>query len=613
MRKAHRAPRRRRCWRLGSRKPGSVTNASGTKGEEPPRLLRTDALLAAAALAACAGLVLPSSPAVRACFVASQACVALGLRRALAPKLHAATSSLKRRIRSAPRTLRTRWREAALQPVVAALVGWVTNWIAVQAIFYPIEYVGFPLKRFVLGSVCGCDVVSPLGLVGWQGIVPAKAPRMASTMVDLVTSRLLSVEEVFERVDPRRVSELFMQEANAMAQEIGSDSAPAGLIALGASRMKHLPATMLARLQGFRDEYVAGLVRSLKGRMEEALDLKHLVVTELTSDKKGCVEVFRTTGKRELSFLTDSGLWFGFLLGLLQMLVWSVFDNGFTTTIGGLLVGYATNWLALKCIFSPVDPVYFCGIKFQGLFLQRQNEVADDFSDFLTARVLTSEKIWNHLLNGPGEDGFRKLVREYTAAFASSAAEMRDAVGPRVEQSLSSLSDWVGEEVVDKLPAHVNALHSYIDSVLSLRELLRDRLRQMDPADFERVLHPIFEEDEFTLILAGGALGGAAGYLQYLVGKRLRLTANRLTMPLLAAALSDKLQSQKPELEPVHLTVVSNADGSRRDQVGELRDENETPVVDQGGDDVVEPSYMKADAENERARSSSQPWNQPDE
>lgn len=62
----------------------------------------------------------------------------------------------------------------------------------------------------------------------------------------------------------------------------------------------------------------------------------------------------------------------------------------------------------------------------------------------------------------------------------------------------------------------------------------------------------------------------------------------------------------------MHLTVVSNADGSRRDQVGELRDENETPVVDQGGDDVVEPSYMKADAENERARSS-QPWNQPDE
>ena len=36
----------------------------------------------------------------------------------------------------------------------------------------------------------------------------------------------------------------------------------------------------------------------------------------------------------------------------------------------------------------------------------------------------------------------------------------------------------------------------------------------MSPAKFERVLHPIFEEDEMTLILAGAALGFAAGLIQ---------------------------------------------------------------------------------------------------
>jgi hypothetical protein len=33
-------------------------------------------------------------------------------------------------------------------------------------------------------------------------------------------------------------------------------------------------------------------------------------------------------------------------------------------------------------------------------------------------------------------------------------------------------------------------------------------------AEFEKVLHPIFEEDELTLVLVGGVLGLVVGYLQ---------------------------------------------------------------------------------------------------
>jgi len=39
-------------------------------------------------------------------------------------------------------------------------------------------------------------------------------------------------------------------------------------------------------------------------------------------------------------------------------------------------------------------------------------------------------------------------------------------------------------------------------------------MEAMTPAKFERVLHPIFEEDELTLILAGAVLGFAAGLVQ---------------------------------------------------------------------------------------------------
>ena len=39
----------------------------------------------------------------------------------------------------------------------------------------------------------------------------------------------------------------------------------------------------------------------------------------------------------------------------------------------------------------------------------------------------------------------------------------------------------------------------------------------LSPAEFQNVLRPIFQEDEFTLILAGGVLGGLAGLLQWYI------------------------------------------------------------------------------------------------
>ena len=69
-------------------------------------------------------------------------------------------------------------------------------------------------------------------------------------------------------------------------------------------------------------------------------------------------------------------------------------------------------------------------------------------------------------------------------------------------------------EALAKLPLHVPVLYEYMNSALGLESSLRSKMEQMTSAQFERVLHPIFEEDELTLILAGAALGFAAGLIQ---------------------------------------------------------------------------------------------------
>ena len=57
-------------------------------------------------------------------------------------------------------TFTSNWKSYGLIPLVAGFVGWFTNYLAVQMIFYPIKWRGLPIYK-VEGE--------PLGLLGWQG------------------------------------------------------------------------------------------------------------------------------------------------------------------------------------------------------------------------------------------------------------------------------------------------------------------------------------------------------------------------------------------------------------------------------------------------------------
>jgi len=398
-----------------------------------------------------------------------------------------------------------------LIPVVAASVGWFTNWLAVKMIFYPIGFWGLPLLQYVEGQVYGFDILQPLGFFGWQGIVPAKAAAMSLTMVTMVTDKLVNVQEVFRLLDPAAVSALLLTEVPAMATSIASDMIPGWAVNLAQDAVPALPSAMLNEVSSVVSSYLAGFVTLLQQQVDAVIDLKELVVTAMCTDRVVMVDLFRQCGAKELDFLVNSGLFFGFLLGVIQMVVWAFYDNPWSITAGGAVVGLLTNWLALKCIFEPVEPIFVGPFKLQGLFLQRQQEVSGTFSDYLTSKVLKSERIWDNMLHGAKGPEFKEMLETYTKDFvvAESAARGMSTDGLDV-----TLIEDVATKVAEQLPNHIGVLHEYTDDTLGLQTLIREKMKLMSPAEFERVLHPIFEQDELTLIISGAVLGAIAGYIQ---------------------------------------------------------------------------------------------------
>ena len=131
-------------------------------------------------------------------------------------------------------------KEHLLIPVIAACVGWITNKLAVEMIFYPLYWKGIPIRRFP---------GSPFGLIGWQGIVPTKAAMMSARIVDMVTSKLINVQEVFYQLNPTTVAQIMTPEVDAMAGGIASEALPQSLARVAKQMVKGLPAEQLRQLR----------------------------------------------------------------------------------------------------------------------------------------------------------------------------------------------------------------------------------------------------------------------------------------------------------------------------------------------------------------------------
>lgn len=58
-------------------------------------------------------------------------------------------------------------------------------------------------------------------------------------------------------------------------------------------------------------------------------------------------------------------------------------------------------------------------------------------------------------------------------------------------------------------------IHEYTDKALNLANILIEKIGKMTPIELDALLHPLFQEDEFILIMCGAALGAGAGFFQW--------------------------------------------------------------------------------------------------
>ncbi len=393
-------------------------------------------------------------------------------------------------------------------PITSALVGWGTNVLALRMTFYPIEFWGLKLGPIKLG---------------WQGIIPAKAGSMAGKAVDLLTKNLLTLDNRFSQIEPARAAEEIRPVIVNILWEIIEGSMKRHAPDLWRKTPNSLKRRIYAKALYRSPILVERLMLKVKQDINELFDLRAMIVNELESDKSLLNLIFYKVGEKEFKFIEFSGLYFGFIFGIFQMLLWYFLQGEvYAYTIlplAGLAVGYLTNAVAIRLIFEPIRPKKVGPFIIQGLFIKRQRAVAASYSKIVATRILTASKIYAYMMDHHAHQRVEHMLgKELLVAMNEITGISRHffqlANGYRI---LELIHHDISSQFMKRLPEIMHRMYPYLDEVLDVEYALRSRMQNLPPNSFLSFLRPVFQEDEWKLVAVGAILGFLAGCGQLII------------------------------------------------------------------------------------------------
>lgn len=353
------------------------------------------------------------------------------------------------------------------------------------------------------------------GGVGWQGIIPSRAAKMGSIAVDKGIAKLGSPAEFYRQLEPDKIAEHMIasvqHELRGIVERIMEREHPR----LWNDLPPQVREAVHARVRSQLPDIVHDVTEQIGEHIDQLLDVKLMVIRHLEANPELANRIFRDVGRKELRFMVNFGFFFAFLLGFPVVLITTAIPYWFVLPVMGTFVGWATNLVGIWMIFEPIEPRRIFGIKIQGLFLRRQNEAADIYSRVISENVLTLANIGDELLHGPSSDRTRLMLENaLRPAVDRATGPARSAVRLLMGgQSYDTIRDSVALEAVQYTMTPLSDPEFNRVQGERIRILVRDRLREMSPADFVEMLRTAMKEDEWLLFLHGAVLGFGAGLL----------------------------------------------------------------------------------------------------
>ncbi len=180
----------------------------------------------------------------------------------------------------------------------------------------------------------------------------------------------------------------------------------------------------------------------------------------------------------------------------------------------GAAIGWITNFLAIKMLFHPREPLRLPGLTLQGLLPRRRVDLAGKIAATVADDILSTGEISSLL----GKIHWREEVEGIVHSLI-----IRDLVPramrkiPGMDIVLIHIQDRLTEKILEALEEHREAIVSRFHDALDIRSMVVDRVASLDMDELERLVFKLVARELRHIEIVGGLLGFVVGSFQSLL------------------------------------------------------------------------------------------------
>lgn len=180
------------------------------------------------------------------------------------------------------------------------------------------------------------------------------------------------------------------------------------------------------------------------------------------------------------------------------------------------LIGWFTNFIAIKMLFHPQKKIRFLFWDVQGVFPKRQRIVAEKIGKLVAAELLSLHDIKERIsqpetLNMINEKIEVKIEEYLTTTFPTNYPVMAFFVSKKTKEKLKQ--DFL-EEVDELAPQIVAQYIANMEDSLQIEKIIEEKISLLSPSKLENLILQILQKEFRFIELSGAALGFVIGLIQ---------------------------------------------------------------------------------------------------
>ena len=182
------------------------------------------------------------------------------------------------------------------------------------------------------------------------------------------------------------------------------------------------------------------------------------------------------------------------------------------------LVGWFTNFIAVKMLFHPKKPVNILGVyKLQGIFPKNQLNVANKIGKMVAEELLSSQDLKGHIITPENVEAIVQVIENKIEDFFSVKVPKRYPTLSRIilsEKRKDKIVQELMEEVHTSVPEVLDGYFGEIEERFNVEEIIKEKVNNLPSEKLETLLMNLLEKEFKFIEYIGAVIGFIIGWIQ---------------------------------------------------------------------------------------------------